>query len=210
MSLQVETLKVESKFGATALNTWWRQDSDKLLVTLPGRGYTSDYPLLYYLRSVALQQGYDVLSVQYGFQVNGADLTPENMVYVQEDVKAATTPVLAQGYKQVCVAGKSLGTPLAVELAHNIKDADVSLILLTPIGGAVMTSETLRTLAMIGTADTLYAAEWVASFANHPHITWRVFEGLNHSLEVKGDWKASLNIMSEIIAACEVFLTDGV
>ncbi|MBZ0283774.1 MAG: hypothetical protein K8L97_23760 [Anaerolineae bacterium] len=206
MSLQTEIVKVESKFGTTAYNSWMRQDSDNLLVMLPGWGYTCENPLLFYLRSAALQQGFDVLSVQYGFQTNHAELTPETMTFVQEDVKAATDPVLAHGYKQVCIAGKSLGTPLAVELGHNINNANVSLLLLTPMGGAVMVSETLQTLAVVGTADGLYSAEWVESFANHPTVSWRVFEGLNHSLGVKDDWRASLAILPEIISACETFL----
>lgn len=206
MSLQIETVKTASKFGVTLHHSWTRQGSDKLLIMLPGRGYTCDHPILHYLRNAAVQQGYDVLSVQYGLQITGAEMSGETIPFAHDDAQQAVEPLLKHGYKKVCVAGKSLGTPIAVDMGHRFTDATVSLLLLTPIGGAVMTTETLRTLALIGTADALYSADWVASFAKNPTITWRVYEGLNHSLEAKGDWQASLKVLPEIIAECETFL----
>src|SRR5690242_942503 len=65
MSVQPEVIKIQSRFGVTTHNVLLKQDpaSDKLLIMLPGRAYTCDFPMLYYLRSAAAQQGYDVLSV---------------------------------------------------------------------------------------------------------------------------------------------------
>lgn len=208
MSLIYENIRVESPFGVTVSHSYTRQSdaADKLLIMLPGRGYTCENPLLFYLRSMALQNGWDVLSVQYGFQVNGAELNSQNMPYALTDVNNAADPVLANGYKRICIAGKSMGTPLANALAHRITDASVSLLQLTPIPGAVEVSETLPTLAIIGTADPMYSAEVVAAFANHATVSWKVFDGLNHSMEQKGDWQASLAILPQIIAQCEAFL----
>src|SRR5678816_3025345 len=78
MSVQPEVIKVQSRFGVTTHNTLLKQDraADKLLIMLPGRAYTCDFPMLYYLRSAAVQQGYDVLSVEYGFQAAHSTFNP--------------------------------------------------------------------------------------------------------------------------------------
>ncbi len=206
----VETimLPVESRFGVTVYNQLLAHDppSDKLLVVLPGKGYTCNHPVLYYLRRAALALGYDVLSVEYGFQVANAEFDATTVESLQEDAEAAVRPALARGYRRVCFAGKSLGTPLANELARGLRAETVSLLLLTPIGGAMQGLGSLPTLAVFGSADALYAPEIVAAFDGHPTVTCRVFDGLNHSLEVKGDWHASLEVLPDIIATCEDFL----
>jgi hypothetical protein len=104
------------------------------------------------------------------------------------------------------VVGKSLGTPLAVQLAKDVAVESVSLILLTPVGAALHELEGIRTLAVIGTADSLYSPEVIAEFEGDPYVQWCVFENLNHGLEVEGDWQASVRALEDVIAACEQFL----
>lgn len=210
MSIQTSTVKVQSQVGTTVHNLFMYHDapaSTKLMVMLPGRGYSCDHPVLYYVRRMAIKQGYDVLSVEYGFQAAHLELSVQNTPYLQDDVWQAVTAVLQQGYKQFCIVGKSLGTPLAAELAKTIEAADMALILLTPIGGAFQGLGRIRTLAMIGTDDPLYSPEIVTALKSDPNIEWQVFDGLNHSLEVKGDWKASIAALERVITACEAFIT---
>lgn len=208
MALQTLTFPVESSLGVRLNHTLLTQEtpSDRLLILLPGRGYTLDFPLFYNLRRAALGLGWDVLNVQYGFQVAGVELEAAHTPQLVEEVMSGVRLALERGYKRVCIAGKSLGTPLAAEVARSIQDAQVSLILLTPIGGAVQGLGSIPTLALVGTADALYSAHEVQAFTGHPTVTWRVYEGLNHSLEVKGDWRASLHVLTTIIDTCEAFL----
>jgi hypothetical protein len=206
LTLQTTTIQVQSQAGVTVHNPFMYHDdprSTRLTVMLPGRGYTCDYPVLYYLRRAAIKHGFDVLSIEYGFQAAHLDLDVQTTAYLQDDVLQAVAPVLQRGYEQVCIVGKSLGTPLAAELVKIVQVEDLSVILLTPIGGAFEGMDTIRALAMIGTDDAFYSPEMIAAF---PNIQWRVFDGLNHSLEVKGDWKASIAALGEVIATCEEFL----
>lgn len=180
--------------------------SEKLLVILPGRVYLAEHPVPYYLRQAALGLGYDVLSMQFGFQVSAsANLSMEGLA---AECRLALEPVLGRGYQKVCLAGKSLGTPLAVQLAGEMGDAEVSLLLLTPIGTAVRDCGERRTLAVIGTADRFYSSEAVAADAGRVNVAWEVFEGLNHSLEVPGDWETNVRVLGEVIVACEAFLQE--
>lgn len=208
MVVETITIPVQSRFGVTVHNPLLAHDlaSDRLLALLPGKGYTCNHPVLYYLRRAALALGYDVLSVEYGFQVANAELDANSVASMQEDVEAAMRPALARGYRRVCIAAKSLGTALAGELARMLPEDAVSLLLLTPIGGALQGLGSIPTLAVFGGADALYTPEMAAAFNRHPNVTCRVFEGLNHSLEVKGSWRDSLAVLPEIIGACEDFL----
>jgi acetyl esterase/lipase len=207
MTVSYSTLTTATQFGGNAYHEFASQTdgTDKLLVILPGYGYTFEYPVLYYLRKAALELGYDVLSVQYGFQAAHVDMTSDTMPYVQEDVQAAFDTLPAHHYRQICVAGKSLGTFLAADLADKITAEHLSLILLTPIPGAVQMAGERPTLAVIGTADPRYTTDMIQ---NTPTLTWRVYDGLDHSLEKPGDWRASLTVLPEIIAACADFLAE--
>ncbi len=208
MTLQPEVIQIQSRFGVTTHNTLLKQEAgpDKLLIMIPGRGYTCDFPMFYYLRSVAVQQGYDVLSVEYGFQAAHATFDFSRVNDLAEDVKDTVRPVLARKYKHICVAGKSLGTPIAANLARSITSASTSLILLTPVGDSTHGLEDMRTLVIIGTVDAAYSAEAVVPFKDHPNVKWRVFEGLDHGLEVPGHWRESVTVIPEIIGVCAAFL----
>lgn len=202
--MAVQFIEVESPFGVTVQNRFHYHEpaTDRLMVILPGRGYTVSHPVLFHLDQMAYENGYDVLPVQYGFQISG-DLEPAQIPLLQQDVQLATEPVLQRGYREICVAGKSLGTPLAIDLAKAVDAEIVSQILLTPIGAAMQTTADVRTLAIIGTADPLYVPELVD---NGGQTTWRVFDNLNHALIDEDNWRYSLDSLQEIIIACEAFI----
>jgi len=212
MAVHTSTVKIQSQSGATTYNSLLYHDdpaSSKLMIMLPGRGYTCEHPVLYYVRRMAVKSGYDVLSIEYGFQAAHLDLDAQSTPYLQDDVAQAVKQVMQPGYRHVCVVGKSLGTPLAAELARTLDVEQAALILLTPIGGALHGLGDIRTLAVIGTSDPLYSPEVVEAFRNNGSIEWRVFDGLNHSLEVNGDWKASIAALEHVISTCEMFLEKG-
>jgi esterase/lipase len=204
MSVKFSTITAETPSGVTARHTFARQDeSDQLLIILPGYGYMGDYPLLYYLRRSGLQRGYDVFSVEYGFQAAHTEFDFSKMPELQAEVNRTLGSLPARGYRRICIAGKSMGTPLAIGLAHTLSAPEISLILLTPISGAVQMAGDIPALAIIGTADSRYNP---ADIQNTPTLQWRVYDDLDHSLEKPGDWQASLAVLPDIIAACADFL----
>mgnify|MGYP001228368258 CR=1 FL=1 len=212
MNVEVTVFTHASPFGVDVNSSLFHHGlpSERLLILLPGRGYTGDHPALFHLRYVALENGWDVLVVSYGFQSSGGDFRPEQFPLLQQDVTLATAPALARGYRQVCAAGKSLGTPLAVDLERGLKAERVSLLLLTPVSGVMQALDGIRTLAVIGTGDPLYSPEMVRLTEGDAHIDWLVYEALNHALLVEGDWRASLAALGQIMDACERFLREDV
>ncbi len=209
MPYESASIEVQSPFGVSIRNRFYQHTppSEKLMILLPGRGYTVAHPALLHLQHVGLEHGYDVLPVQYGFQVMQGDLETAQMPFLMEDTRRAVEQVTERGYREVCVVGKSLGTPLAVELAQELDIAEKSLILLTPIGSAVQDAlaQGIRTLAVIGTEDPLYSAEAVQT-SEADAARWYVMADLDHSFLKANDWKASVRSLYDILAACEAFL----
>jgi hypothetical protein len=180
--------------------------ADGLLVLLPGHGYTSDMPLLYYLRAAALQAAWDTLSITYAFQAH-RDYSGSRLLH--EIRLVLDLPAIQNaGYRRLCFAAKSLGTPLAVELAHQQTPAETSLILLTPIMDAPAQVEQTPTLAVIGTADRYYDAASVRETGAAPNLHWLVLEGLDHGLEMPDDWKTSIKMLQRVTSACATFLRE--
>lgn len=186
--------------------------SERLMIMLPGRGYLNEHPVMYYLRMMAVERGFDVLSVTYGFQ---AQLYSTEGIQgdLLDEIRQAAEPVLMkQTYRQIVIAGKSLGTPLAAvygaEVAERFPEAKIAFLLLTPVQNATAAVSQRRTLAVIGTADAAYDAEMIQADRDHAWIDWLVLEGLTHALEYPGEWKRSLSALEAITRACEHFLED--
>jgi acetyl esterase/lipase len=203
MAHETTPIETQSPFGVTARHTLTTHEpaSEKLVIMLPGRGYTNEGPVMFHTRQMALENGWDVLAVQYGFQAANADLRPEQFPLLPQDVSLAVEPVLKRGYREICIVGKSLGTPLAAELAKSLTAEKIWLILFTPIAGSMNNLNGLRTLAVIGTADPVYTPELVKT----PGVQWKVFEGFNHGLIQDGNWRVSVSALHDMILACERF-----
>ncbi|MEW5866661.1 MAG: hypothetical protein AB1774_07365 [Bacillota bacterium] len=208
MSLESSIVEVESREGVTTRNLllYHEPASSRLVVMLPGRNYSCDAPVLYYIRLMALEHDFDVLSLQYGFQIVGA--TPNYEGIVDEATHAVAT-ALTRGYREVCFVGKSLGSPLALALAQSTQVAKVSAILLTPIPAALKPTSGVRALSVVGTADPVFHMPECQESLQRGDMEWVVLEGLDHGLRSEGNWVDSITALKRITAECEHFLTSS-
>ena len=201
------SLPVIASSGITIPNilTKATKAADRLAILLPGRGYTIHHPILHYLTGILLKHEWDVLRVQYAFQLSGEGLTPQQLPEIYQDTRTAIETALAHGYQRICWVGKSMGTPFVAQFSHEYSDRTCGIVHLTPIQQAVkMSPEEIPTLALIGTADPHYDAAHVAATAGRAQ--WRVFDALNHALEVAEDWRGSLHALESVLSACEHFI----
>lgn len=203
------SLKTHTHTGLSLRHTLIQQhdpDSQRVLIVFPGRGYTGEHPVLYYLRRAAADMGYDVLSVSYSLHTDPAHFATMNL---GAEVRGAVEQLDLSRYRRVVFAGKSMGTPLALSYAQASTAPERRLILLTPISDVADSVGTVPTLAVIGTQDRYYDADFIhASRDNGANsgLIWRIFDGLDHSLESPNDWANSLAQLQKVIAACMEFL----
>lgn len=205
MPVQATQIKSQSAFGITLYHNLIVQEpaSDKLMILLPGRGYTVESPLFHYLTQIGLQEKFDVLAIRYAIHHMQVDNWFERLHDIQADCDDAVEQALHRGYEQVCIVGKSLGTPIAGMLANIIDIDRKSVLMLTPIQDAMKLITDIPALAIIGTADPAYNPDMVTQSATE---SWQVYEGLNHGLEYAGDWQKSLTILPEILSLCAKFI----
>ncbi len=205
MSYHVETISVESAFGITIQNKLVVHDapSNKLMVLLPGRGYTINAPLTYYLSKIGFQLGYDVLMVNYGFHLTQDKISLDQIPYAHADGVQAVEQVLARGYSEVCLAGKSMGTPIVGTLTQSLSVDKLSAILLTPVQSAEAMVKDTPTVAIIGTRDPYYAPDKIE---NTETLSWKVYDGLDHSLGYPDNWRDSVTVLRSVLDDCEHFL----
>lgn len=198
----VEHITVVSANGTRIRNTLYTKQNPRLLILLPGRGYLVSHTLLHLMTVLGRQLGYDVLAVQYAFQLEDGDFTLADMPSLVAESKSAIEQALAKNYDSMVLVGKSLGTMVAGALANDF-DKIEKLILLTPVQKSHTMTRGIPTLAIIGTADGAYDPD---DTIDTETVTWRVFDHLDHSLMVKGDVQASLKVLPKIMLACEAFL----
>ena len=202
MSFEIQSIPVQSYAGITIQNTLLRQGSKRLHVFLPGRGYTIHAPLFHYLRNIITDNGDDVLLVQYGFQIAQSNYSVMNQANITVECRQAIEDTLAKGYDETIFIGKSLGTPLAAIFA-NVFEQTSKVILLTPIQNSHSIIEKTPALAIIGTEDSAYDE---SVCVDSELVSWKVYAGLNHSLEVPDKMIASIEVMRQIMGDCTEFL----
>lgn len=203
MNYEANKHEVMTEAGVKVSHTLITQDkpTDRLLVILPGRGYTCDHPVLHYLARVGADLGYDVLAITYGFHVEPRAF---GAMSLPAEIDQAMALVNISKYQRVVFAGKSMGTPLAAARAADCPAPDRRLLLLTPIGDVVDDTGGLPTLAVIGTSDRYFSTAMIV--IPRPNVTWQVYERLNHGLEDGTSWERSIKVLGEIMSACARFL----
>lgn len=200
--MKTHYIETPSSAGVTIHNRLLYQESDTLMVLLPGRGYLVSHTILHLMSVLGLNLGYDVLQMPYGFQVAQDDFQQEQIPLIRQECQQTLDEALERDYQSVVVVGKSLGSLLAASLAQEFPQVQ-KLILLTPVMDSTSMTGTIPTLAIIGTADGAYNP---AVVADSETLFWRVYEDLDHSLMIPGDVQASLKILPDIVQSCEDFL----
>lgn len=173
----------------------WDGDPHRRIVIAPGRGYTTDAPLLWYARVAALNAGWSVTDLIWG-DVSEVTFTDEQSAAKGiEQVNAAVAAALDEKPATTTIlVAKSLGT-LAMATAA---DRGIPGIWLTPLFKAdnpwgEYLGLTVRTLPspqlhVGGTADR----SWDRNVVPTEHHVLEV-PGADHSLHTPGDALASVN-----------------
>ncbi|MDU1854755.1 MAG: alpha/beta hydrolase, partial [Clostridium baratii] len=109
-----------------------------LAVILPGIGYTIDRVTLEYSSELALKLGFDLLKVEYGFQVARKEFNVEKEfdIIVEETLEIVEN-ALSENYKNIVIIGKSIGTCVQNLLNDRIEGYNIENIYISPINKTV-------------------------------------------------------------------------
>ena len=195
-----------------------QEEAQHVAIVLPGMGYTSHMPLLYYPASIMLDLGADVLRLEYEYTrqedfmvLKGA----ERKQWLLSDVTNACQTVLGErSYEKITLMGKSIGTrAMGHLLTTEAEFNQAAAIWLTP----VIRSEGLRaqikkwgkrSLFVIGTADQHYDPHLIEEIREATKGEVLVIEGADHSLEIQGNLLQSLQAMERVIRTIQSFVAS--
>jgi hypothetical protein len=175
----------------------YRRHAPSRVLVLPGALYTVQAPLLWYVREVALASGAGVLAVLDEMPAEG-----DPFEWAQDRARRALEFDTAE---RCVVAGKSLASAAAGLVA----DRALPALWLTPLLDQPAVVEgllrsTAPTMLVGGTDDPTWSPEVLGPAGSIEIVE---LAGLDHSLQVPGDVRASLKALGEAVSAVECFLS---
>ncbi len=201
-------INTSSFWGVDVQNDYRQQGSDTLVVLLPGQGYTIMAPLMYYSYLVALQSGYDILSIEYGFQKANAEFAPtEMMELITETTETIQECLSRKNYQNIVFIGKSLGAYLESMMIEELSDYHVKYVYLTPMKRSIDGIKKTKGLVIVGNADRTFPLEEIQRLTEIEGIKLKVINGVGHDLENK-DYADSIMILKNIMQEVSLYIND--
>lgn len=173
----------------------------KLCVILPGIGYCLDRSYLDYSKQLAKEMGYDVLEVEYGYQINRSEFNIEKefSIMVSESLEVIDNAIDKE-YEEVLIIGKSIGTSvqsfLNKDLSRRFKN--IKNIYISPIN-KTLDEFNIESNSLVITGDE----DPLLSIANRMNIEKRddvesfIIEGANHALDIEGNIMKTIDGLKE-------------
>ncbi len=213
--LNISSLSITGYAGKNVPNRFFRQGgaAPTLAVLFPGMNYSCDMPLLFYPLKLLLDRGAEVLQVRADYTVPAYRSLPpeERSAWLAADAQAAVQAARQQGkYSKLVLVGKSIGT---IALAHLAPlEPEAVSIWLTPLLHnplVVSAAEHNRGAALFvaGTDDDLYDAAALERIQAATRADAELIRGGDHSLEVEGNFFASLKALDQVMQAIAGFLS---
>jgi hypothetical protein len=171
-------------------------DPARRVVLLPGVRYFSQAPLLWFAREAAQAGGWSVLELS-----ERAPADQEPFAWLHDRAQRALD---ATDAGTVVVIGKSLGSAAAPLVAERALAAVwLTPLLMRPDVAAALRAATAPVLLVGSTADETWSN---GGQPGGDAVEVVEFDGLDHSLQVKGDPLASLDVLRKVTERIGAFL----
>lgn len=159
----------------------------KLAVLFPGIGYHIDKPLLYYAKSLAAGQGYEVAAADYGGLPADAKSSAEKMKLAFEIAFEHSITSLAavewEKYEKILFISKSIGTAVSAAVADRLK-IKTKNIYFTPVRETFF-FPLQEGIAFHGTADSWVDTQVIQTACKEREIPLFITPKANHSMETE-------------------------
>ncbi len=186
-----------------------KEETNKLVVVLPGAGYTTQAPLLRFATGIFYNKGFDVLHINYTFNRQElAELSEEGFT---RDVQLVIKNVIKnKKYNNYYIVAKSVGTVALSYLLNHTMFKDAKVVWLTPllqredVFNAMVNSDH-KGLCIIGDKDSCFIEERFERIKDNPNLICKVENGGNHSLELDEDPIKSIEILKSVMIDIDEF-----
>lgn len=212
-SYEIVKRRVRGKMGTVdCIMHRQKNGTGKLALVFPGFAYTCQMPLLYYSAVALRSRGYDVVMAEtdYAGRKDFQGLSSrERLELIRDDARAVYSDAVSlMNYDRLMLIGKSIGTiAIASLLQDALEGRRLATVWLTPllhnaeVIKAIRSSAVRGMLLAIGTKDAEYSKKAIGSIeAGSGRVLLEIADA-DHSLEVEGDVKASLNAVERVLVA---------
>lgn len=203
--MKLEILNVPSYWKTDMKQKYFQlyEENSKLVVLFPGKNFPCDKPILHFAGTSALQSGFDLMILEYGYQAARTDLDVNELQRVIEDSHESVQRIISK-YKQVVFISKSIGTIVAGEV-HGKLEIPIKHLFLTPIKDTIYYINKFNGLVVYGTKDEMFNKEH-ANQINIDNVR-EVIEipNANHALETN-NVEESIEILSKLVRIYMEFL----
>ncbi len=184
-------------------------ETNSLVIILPGAGYTTQAPLLHFTTGAFYSKGFDVLHINYRFSREEMSALKESD-FARDVQLAIDNATKNKKYSNYYVVAKSIGTIALSYLLDHSMPKDAKVVWLTPllqrddVFNAMVNSEN-KGLCMIGDKDSCFIEERFEKLKNNQNLRLKVVEGGNHALELDKEPIQSIEILKSVISAINEF-----
>jgi hypothetical protein len=194
--------------------TLLHQQSSKLAILLPGRGYSVEAPLLFYSTGLLFSKGYNVLHINYQYDNQEfSQLSPEEQTQqIRVDVDSVIDEVLADDrYDEYCLIAKSIGTIGLSHLVTQDRFKTSKTVWLTPLLTRdkvfqAMLHSHQECLSIIGDSDPIFQADLYEKLQANKNMSLICIERANHSLEFDHDIFNSIDVLKQVLKEIDYFM----
>ncbi|MGI8386607.1 alpha/beta family hydrolase [Robertmurraya sp. P23] len=187
-----------------------KEETNNLVIVLPGAGYTTQAPLLHFTTGLFYTKGFDILHINYSFSrqemstLNDRDLARDVQLAIENAIKD-------KKYSNYYVVAKSIGTKVLCYLLDNTMLKDVKVVWLTPllqnddVFNAMVNSDN-KGLCIFGEKDSFcFIEERFEKLKDNQNLILKVVDGGNHSLELEKDTISSIEMLKSVISYINEF-----
>lgn len=202
-------MKLKSYWNVDLDGRFTDNNSSTLCIILPGITYYLERPYLNYSKQLVDTLNYDILEVEYGFQISRKELSlPDEFEILLKETSELINMNLNKEYKNIIIIGKSIGTVLQTFLNKQLTDKNVTNIYISPIDKTVDFGIEEDSPVVTGTKDPLLSLESRNKIKEINNIKLINIEDAGHSLDIHEDVFRGIDELKKIIEAERNFLIN--
>jgi hypothetical protein len=186
------------------------EETNDLVIVLPGAGYTTQAPLLYFTTGVFYNKGFDVLHINYTFSRQEMSALDERD-FARDVQLTIDNAIKDKKYNNYYVVAKSIGTKALSYVLENTIFNDARIVWLTPllqkdnVFNAMVNSDH-KGLCIFGEKDSFcFILDRFEKLKDNQNLILKVVEGGNHSLELDKDPMISIEMVKSVISYINEF-----
>lgn len=180
-----------------------------LLVMLPGGNNISDRPIMHYLRKVMLDEGYDVLNMDYTGLINNEKSFDNNCNDILDVVKEVLLKI-KDNYRnlEISMFCRSLGSFVGAKLANASVIDFHKVVIISPTSSTVSEIDSLECKFYFDRKDKYLSSESYELLISKPNVTYKEYKDGGHNFEIDNNIEETIEIMKDVVLDMSDYLIN--